>query len=253
MKAKGAVRNKVKKNRIIDASWMNYLKPVSIVITLTCVVLSVTLLLAQLINKDVNQLQIEATFAHVSEEDIRTQLQGVFPDGFVYLDVSKVNERLIELPMISSVQVEKIWPDTLKVSVQEEKPVATWNGSSMVSQQGEILPLALAQLQLPQLQGSEGESRMVMQHFQLFNRWGKRHQLNLISLNSTASGWQLTYKNSLQIWLDNAQAMHGLQQLESVLQQFQLERIQRIDMRYEQGFAVAWKDQAQVQGKEKII
>ena len=253
MKAKGAVRNKVKKGRISNVNWMRLLKPVSIATTLICIVLSVTLLLAQLINKDVDRLELVSSLEHVSEKDILTQLEGVFPDGFAYLDVTKISERLLILPMVSNVQVEKVWPSTLKISIQEEKPVAIWNDTRMVSQHGEILPLALTQLQLPRLRGIEGGSRQVMQHFQLFNRWGKRHKLNLVSLNSTASGWQLLYENKLQIWLDSAQAMHGLQQLESVLKQFQLERIQRIDMRYEQGFAVAWKDQVLVQGKEKII
>jgi len=253
MKSKGAVRNKVKKGRFDDIKWARFLRPISIATTLVCIVLSVTLLLAQLINKDVNQLELVSSLEHVNEKEIIKQLEGVFPDGFAYLDVAEVSERLLALPMVANVQIEKIWPDTLKISIQEERPVAIWNDSSMVSQHGEILPLALTQLQLPRLQGVKGGSRQVMQHFQLFNRWGKRHKLNLVALNSTASGWQLLYENKLQIWLDNAQAMHGLQQLESVMKQFQFERIKRIDMRYEQGFAVAWKDQVLVQGKEKII
>ncbi len=253
MKSKGAVRNKVKKGRLSDVNWMRFLKPVSIATTLVCIVLSVALLLAQVINKDVDHLELTSLLKHVSEKEILVQLEGVFPDGFAYLDVAEVSDRLLVLPMVANVKVEKVWPDTLKISIQEEKPVAIWNDTSMVSQHGEILPLALTQLELPRLQGAEGGSRQVMQHFQLFNRWGKRHKLNLVSLNSNASGWQLIYGNKLQVWLDNAQAMHGLQQLESVLKQFQLGRIQRIDMRYEQGFAVAWKDQVLVQGKEKII
>ena len=253
MKAKGAVRNKVKKSRINNIHWARILKPVSIVTTLTCIVLSVTLLIAQLINKDINKLELVSSLEHVSEKKIREQLQGIFPDGFAYLDVAQVSDKLLILPMVSNVQVEKIWPDTLKISIQEEKPVAIWNDKSMVSQHGEILPLALSELILPRLQGAEGGSRQVMQHFQLFNRWGKRHKLNLAALNNTAYGWQLIYENNLEIWLDNSQAMHGLKQLEGVLKQFQLGRIRHIDMRYEQGFAVAWKDQALVQGKEKII
>lgn len=90
----------------------------------------------------------------------------------------------------------------------------------------------------------------MMQHFQLFNHWGKRHSLSLLALNNTASGWQLIYADDFQIWLDSSQAMQGLQQLEDVLHQFDVSRIRRIDMRYEQGFAVAWKKefQAVVQG-----
>ena len=152
--------------------------------------------------------------------------------------------------MVAQVEAEKVWPDTLKLTVHEEQPVAVWNKQNMLSQSGEILPLALAQLQLPQLKGRDGGSRLVMQHFQLFNHWGKRHSLSLLALNNTASGWQLIYADDFQIWLDSSQAMQGLRQLEDVLHQFDVSRIRRIDMRYEQGFAVAWKKefQAVVQG-----
>ncbi len=248
MKAKGAVRNKQVKRNLDGANWFRYLKPVSIAITVACILLSLILLLLQLMNKDVNKLQLTAPLEHVSESLITDTLLGVYPNGFMYLDVKEVSDRLTALPMIAQVDVEKIWPDTLKIIVTEEHPVATWNNENMLSQQGEILPLALAQLQLPQLKGSKGESRFVMQHFQLFNRWGRRHKLHLESLKSTSSSWLLQFDDGLDIWLSSAQAMKGLKQLESVLHQFKIERVRRIDMRYEQGFAVAWKDQARVQG-----
>jgi len=92
-----------------------------------------------------------------------------------------------------------------------------------------------------------------MQHYQLFNHWGKRHKLTLQALNRTASGWQLIYGDDFQIWLDSTQAMKGLQQLEGVLYQFDVERIQRIDLRYEQGFSVAWKEKELTIGRDKEI
>ncbi len=248
IKSKGAVRNKETTRSFDFDKWSHYVKPVSIAITVACILLSLLLVLLQLVNKEINSLQLVAPFEHVSEQQINDHLQGVYPNGFMYLDVEEVSERLTVLPMIAQVEVEKIWPNTLKIVVSEERPVATWNNESMLSQQGEILPLALAQLQLPQLKGRKGESRVVMQHFQLFNRWGKRHQLSLESLKSTSSSWQLQFEGGFNIWLDNAQSMQGLKQLERVLHQFKIERIRRIDMRYEQGFAVAWKEQAQVQG-----
>ena len=250
MKAKGAVRIKQRNAQSKKLDWLVYLKPLSIVVTLACLLISVGMLLMQLVNKDITQLQINPALAHVSEKQIRQDLSGVFPGGFISLSVEEVAARLNKLPMVAQVEAEKVWPNTLKLTVIEEQPVAVWNHKNMLSQMGEILPLALAQLQLPQLKGRDGDSRLVMQHFQLFNHWGKRHKLSLLALNSTASGWQLIYGNDFQIWLDSSQAMQGLQQLEDVLHQFDIQRIRRIDMRYEQGFAVAWKEQLQavVQG-----
>ena len=145
------------------------------------------------------------------------------------------------MPMISAVEVEKVWPDTLRINVQEELPIAIWNESSLLSQSGIILPVNFEALELPKLTGGKDESRSVMQHYLLFNRWCKRHNLNLVGLSKSTSGWLIEDQTGLKIWLDGANAMSGLRQLESVIDQFQLMRISSIDMRYEQGFAVAWK------------
>ncbi|MEY8247352.1 MAG: FtsQ-type POTRA domain-containing protein [Bermanella sp.] len=250
MKAKGAVRIKSRGKSFINLDGLPWLKPASVVITLACLVVSVVLLTMPLINKDIHKLQIDGPLEHVSTEQVRQALVGTFPGGFISLSVEDVVIRLRELPMVAHVEAEKVWPDTLRLTLHEEQPVAIWNSRSMLSQSGEVLPLALALLQLPQLKGRDGGSRLVMQHFQLFNHWGKRHSLSLLALNNTASGWQLIYADDFQIWLDSSQAMQGLQQLEDVLHQFDVSRIRRIDMRYEQGFAVAWKKefQAVVQG-----
>lgn len=233
---KGATPLKVNKTR----NWLPYIKPVSIGITLFSLLLTVVLLLLQLVNKEVKNLEVVANFKHVSQTQIEQQLEGVFPAGFVSLDVTEVQTRLEDLIMVSSARVEKIWPDTLKVEIQEEAPVAIWNHKNMLNEQGVVLPIAFEDLNLPRLTGTD--SGLVMQHFLLFKRFAKLHQLNLTGLMHSASGWFLSHGNGLQIRLDGSTAMQGLKSLEAVIDQFQLDRISSIDMRYEQGFAVAWKE-----------
>ncbi len=80
MKTKGAVRIKQRSKPSTRLDWVAWLKPVSAVITLACIVVSVGLLIMQLINKDIYKLQVNAPFEHVSEDLIRQELVGVFPD-----------------------------------------------------------------------------------------------------------------------------------------------------------------------------
>lgn len=249
MKGKGATRQVQKKSVFANANFMRALKPVSIGVTVVSVLLAVVLLLLQAANKQVEVLEVNQNLDHITRNMIMQEIAPWFPDGFVYLDVNSIQDQLQNMVMVSQVSVEKVWPDTLKLNIVEERPVAIWNDESMLSENGDILPVALKQLKLPRLNGSNQESKMVMQHFLLFNRWGKRHQLELVGIQHSSAGWQLEYETGLIIWLDNTTAMSGLQQLDSVIEQFDLARIDRIDMRYEQGFAVAWKDSmGQAQG-----
>jgi cell division protein FtsQ len=249
MRGKGATRQAPKKSFLANANFVRALKPISIGVTVVSILLAVVLLLLQTVNKQVEQLQVNDDLDHVTADMIMQEITPWFPDGFVYLDVNAIQDRLQNMVMVSHVSVEKVWPDILKVNIVEERPVAIWNDESMLSENGDILPVAFKQLKLPRLKGVNQESKMVMQHFLLFNRWGKRHHLELVGIKHSSAGWQLQYKTGLTIWLDNTTAKNGLQQLDSVIEQFDLARIDRIDMRYEQGFAVAWKDSiSQAQG-----
>jgi cell division protein FtsQ len=247
VKSKGATR--LKSSQAMNFSLSKIVKPISIGVTVSSMMFAVVLLVLQVANKEIKLLEVSAPFEYVSEDDIRDKLQGVFPGGYVSLDVEEIHLRLLAMSMVAEVEVEKVWPDTLVIRLQEEQPVAIWNKTSLLSQAGDILPVSVKALSLPKLTGATKDSRMVMQHHLLFNRWCKRHKLNLVGLTKSTSGWLIEEQSGLKIWLDGANAMSGLRQLESVIGQFELARIKSIDMRYEQGFAVAWKTEpAKVQG-----
>ncbi|MFT6153353.1 MAG: cell division protein FtsQ [Bermanella sp.] len=247
MKGKGATR--LKSSQGLKFSLSRLIKPISIGVTVLSIMFAVVLLVLQVANKEIKSLEVSAPFEYVLEEDIRDKLKGIFPNGYVSLDVEEIHQRLLAMPMVASVEVEKVWPDTLAIRLQEEQPVAIWNETSLLSQAGDILPVSVKALSLPRLMGAKKDSRLVMQHHLLFNRWCKRHNLNLVGLTKSTSGWLIEDQQGLKIWLDGANAMSGLRQLESVIGQFELARIKSIDMRYEQGFAVAWKaEPAKVQG-----
>lgn len=244
---KGATR--LEQNSSGKLALTKWAKPISIFVTVSSIMVAVIVLVLQLANKPITQLEVNENLNYITSKDIRGQLEGMFPNGFVSLDVEVIKNKLEALPMVATARVEKTWMGKLQIVITEEVPVAIWNNNKLLSQKGEVLPVAIPDMALPSLISSEQDSRRVMEHFLLFNRWSKRHGLELSALSHSSSGWLLTHKDALRIWLDGANAMKGLKQLESVIHQIQLKRISRIDMRYEQGFAVAWKhSQAQVQG-----
>lgn len=246
---KGATRLKQNTGKSFDIG--RWIKPLSIGVTVLSSMVVVTILVLQIANRPVKDLQLLTAGKQVTASDVSEAIAHLFPAGFVSLDVTEVKLALETLPMVASAQVEKTWSGELMISLEEEQPVAVWNDRHLLSQRGDILPVELAKVGLPKLKGSDSYSRSVMEHFLLFNRWCKRHQMRLVGLSFSPSGWRLEHENGPMIWLDGNNALSGLRQLESVLDQIQIEKIDSIDMRYEQGFAVAWKSgdvNAQAQG-----
>jgi len=156
MKARGAVRLKKNQGQSLKSDWLGYLKPVSMVVTITCILISTVLLIMQLVNKDITELEIDGPFEHVSKNQIRSELEGVFPAGFITLNIENVVERLLIMPMVSQVEAEKIWPNTLKLTVHEEKPVAIWNQKKYVEPDGRDITLGISPIELAAIKGALG-------------------------------------------------------------------------------------------------
>jgi cell division protein FtsQ len=244
---KGATR--VQQKQYLGVAIKKWAKPLSISVTVVSVMIAVSVLVLQLANKELNRLEVRGLLKNVTAEDVRIEIQDVFPAGFVSLDVDVVKERIESMPLVATASVEKSWSGVVFIDLVEEVPVAIWNDSKLLSQRGDILPVSISNMDLPKLVSSDQDSRKLMEHFLLFNRWSKRHGLVVKTLTLSTSGWLLDHESGLMVWLDGANAIKGLKQLERVIDKIQIERISRIDMRYEQGFAVAWKHgQAQVQG-----
>ncbi|WP_396588784.1 cell division protein FtsQ/DivIB [Bermanella sp. R86510] len=231
---KGATRNKAKK----QWDMLAYLKPVSIAITSISALAAVVIVVMFVANKPVNELKLQGDLQNINKSTVLSQISGRFPAGFITLDVYEIEQALKAHPLIAKANVEKVWPHQLKIELIEETPVAMWNGEHMLSEHGEIIPISLKNIKLPKLNGQN--SRLVMDHYLLFNRWSKRHNLFLTELEQGA-GWLLKFASGLTIRLDSNTAMKELQKLEIVIERFQLDRVASFDMRYEQGFAVAWK------------
>lgn len=258
MKSKGATRVQSKRQKIDFTASFVWIKKTLTAVTVVGVFVAGVLLALQWVNKDVSELSVRAPLVHVTEEHIREHLKQHFPASFFYLDVENVREELLAMPMVREVSVQKVWPDTLLIELQEEVPVARWNNTTMLSHAGDVLPMNVQQLvkelELPSLHGQSDKRQVVMRHYHLFTQWAKAFSLNWVGVQQSLAGWHLTEKNGLEVRLNNENAMSDLKRLGGVLQKLNLENVASIDLRYEQGFAVAWRPSIEQTGnKEKKV
>ena len=113
-------------------------------------------------------MELNGSFQYLTGDEVKQQISSLFPSGFVSLDVDEVRTTLELLPLVATARVEKSWAGTLIVTVEEEVPVAIWNDGKLLSQNGDVLPVEMRDLNLPELTGDVAGSRKVMEHFLLF-------------------------------------------------------------------------------------
>ncbi|CAN5468634.1 hypothetical protein BH10ACT3_BH10ACT3_13460 [soil metagenome] len=84
---------------------------------------------------------------HVSEADLIDASGVSHGDRLVDLDVNAARRALMEIPWVASARVVRDWPDAVRISVTEERPVASVRatyGSVLVSTTGRVLEQLVA-------------------------------------------------------------------------------------------------------------
>lgn len=194
----------------------------------------------------VNTIKIAATYQHISRKDIEGVLNRYLNTSFFLLPVGKLYADLAAFEWTSKVQIERIWPDTLKIKIKEKIPVAIWN-DTMMTENGELFSKKtdLQDSSLPRLSGPLNQQAEVLQVFKKMSKILSIYRLQPASLAWRDNrAWELTLSNGVQLRL-------GKQDLETRITRFcraypavfaeREEKLLSVDLRYPRGMAVQWQ------------
>ena len=196
----------------------------------------------------VNTVKIIASYQHISRKQLESVLVDYLQKSFVVLPVNQLQADLIGLDWTDHVQVERVWPDTLKITLVEKLPVAMWNKSLMTAD-GHVFTIdkELQDESLPKLSGPEQQQTDILQIYQKLSKL-------LASYGLHASALQLRDNQACELSLSNGvQLRLGKRDLEKRLLRFcraypavfadKPEQLASVDLRYARGMAVQWKQQ----------
>lgn len=191
----------------------------------------------------VEQVEIEGKFRFWQAEELAKRLLWVKEQNFFSLDVRQVQAEVEQLALIKSVEVKKVWPDTLLVKFKEDIPVAVWNQNTLLNPQGEelVLPSDFDAKRLPKLMGPEKKTAQVMRQFQRFQSRLLSVDAVLVSLTMNPVGsWQVELENGWMIRLGRQQLEQRLERLIELLKILPQEKVAVVDLRYGKGAAIQW-------------
>ena len=116
-------------------------------------------------------LEINGPFERVGAEQVRASLAPLAGGSFFTVDTDLLKEKTSRMPWISNVAVQKIWPDTVEVTVEEFTPVAHWVDGYLLDANGQKFSVPAAdELQgLPWLDGPDGQLELVFENWKTFD------------------------------------------------------------------------------------
>ncbi len=191
-------------------------------------------------------LEINGSFQRVSAEQLRASLTPLVVSSFFTLDLQGLRDAAKRNSWVAAVQIQKRWPDTVVVKVEEFVPFAHWNRGQLISSRGEAfsVPEADGLRGLPWLYGPEDRLDQVLKHWTEFNDELAPAGLEIQQMTLDQRGsWSMVLNNGTSVHLGRDAAWERLQRLMSgwdALLQGQMAPPRDVDLRYSNGFAVFW-------------
>lgn len=198
--------------------------------------------------RPIKNIDISNPLIYASERDVYDAIQEVGRLDYFFINLNEIARKVENIPWVKAVSVEKKWPDTLIIKIEERIPYVRFGQNEFLDREGNrfSLPPSEGLEDLFQVYGDQGTEKKVLGMYAILTPWFKERnmQLNAIRLDKRQS-WHLYTINNIEIILGKDELNLRLKKLFSIYHNLISEYkrvIEVIDLRYQGGgFSARWK------------
>ena len=206
--------------------------------------------LEKLDSKPISAFALVGTPTFTTDADVRDVLLKMGGlKGFFGQDADIIREQIETMPWVKGAVVRKMWPNKLSIWVTEYKPVAIWNESDFLSDDGVVFQLPMNKLKdthLPRLAGPDFQSEKVLDAWNRIYADLKQKGLNLKAVAIDARGaWKVVLDNDVVLKLGRGDWKNKLERFVTIYPQIEIpenKRLSYVDLRYASGASVGMVD-----------
>ena len=196
----------------------------------------------------IRNIQIKNEFRNLDKVSLQQALLKAIDGGFFSVDLNRLRDAALSAAWVAKAKVTRVWPDRLVVEVVEQTPIARWGKDALLNDRGEVFhPRKGVSKSLPlQFNGDEDKAPIMLDFFvreqRAFRGIGK--SIREVDLDKRGE-WRLKLTDGTDIVVGKEQMDKRIQRLlgvYSALEQSE-KKPRRVDLRYEQGFAVSWRSE----------
>lgn len=203
----------------------------------------------------ISVVKVEADYTHLSQDELKQTISTDLPASFWTVDIRSLRSRLQAITWVQSVDIQKIWPETLKIRVNEKKVMARWGKNGLLSKQDEIFypdskNLPSNSEQLPILYGPAEQVKNVVQQYNVMQKLLNSKDLTIKMLYLSRSGaWTIRLTNGTMLLVGKDYPLERLKRflkaydsifLKNEVEDGQIRFARRVDLRYPHGMAISW-------------
>ena len=195
----------------------------------------------------IRTVEIHGELHHVTKEELQALIKPFTSWGWLRLPATRLQHRLEELNWVASAQVRRQWPLAVSIVIAERRPIARWGRDALLDESGEAFdPGGPINRTLPLLLGSEGTEKVMLNRYRAFSvRLGARSRaLDELRLDPRGA-WHVYLRDGPRLRLGADSIDLRLERALVALDELGGEQgaeIAYLDLRYPNGFAVAWRN-----------
>lgn len=200
----------------------------------------------------ITTIKIVASYKHLTRQELEAVLSKYSQQSYLSLPVKKLQNDLESMSWVDTAAIFRQWPDTLKITLVEKKPVAVWN-DALMTKDGRIFHVSATEFdkeyqdgRLPRLSGPDEQQRDVLQSYEKLSKLLSLYGLKAASLVLRDNqAWELGLANGLLLRLGKIDIeKRVLRFCRAYTSTFvdKVEQLTSVDLRYTHGMAVQWKE-----------
>ncbi|MDP2244562.1 cell division protein FtsQ/DivIB [Pseudomonas sp.] len=199
-------------------------------------------------DRPIAKISVEGDLSYISQQAVQQHIEPFVKASFFSVDLPGMRHELEQMPWIASAQVRRVWPDQLVVHLEEHLPIARWGDEALLNNQGKAFaPKEQANYQhLPQLYGPKRAQQKVMQQYQVLSQMLRPMGFSVARLELRERGsWFLSTGQGIELLLGRDHLVEKMRRFSAIYDKALKEQqanIARIDLRYANGLAVAWRE-----------
>jgi cell division protein FtsQ len=196
------------------------------------------------------------TLKHINKALVKRQVFETAQGNFFSVRLEDVKRGFESMPWVRHATVRRVWPNGLIVSIEEQRPFGTWGGAEsheLINNHGEVFAGRVSEVsddvRLIDFHGPEDAGREVMSLYEKANNCFKPWGAEVTSLALTERyAWHIKLSNGMKVEFgrdeessDKTLTEERVARLFKYWPQVQEKwsnRIDAVDLRYANGFAV---------------
>ena len=195
----------------------------------------------------IETVKVDGDYSQTSDVRLQETI-APFVDGvnFFALSPKALKQSLETLPWVETANIQRDWPSTIEIDLTQKVPVAVWNDKDLMTREGILFSPERKTFpeNLPMLYGPAGQEKVVLDIFSRLNKIVASLNLYVESLTVSARH-SATFKlsNGLVILVGQDEMFERVSRFCSVYSKVvgeNPEKIASIDLRYQNGLAVAY-------------